>query len=481
MREPKLFAGARLKRLRRELKLTQVRMAEELGVSASYLNLMERNQRPVTAQVLIRLVEVYELDLSIFTAGPDQRTFLALREAVTDPVLASLGMDDHDLRELNEVHPLGAQALVKLHRAYRNLSHTAAGMSEKLSGDPLTGTAINRPEDLVRDVVQEREGYFEEIEEAAELFCEEIRLDRNDMFSALTARLQHLHSIRTRVLPQQVLRHQKRRFDRHSRRLLLSEMLNLDEKCFQLAVQIAHLELRDLFDEKSQKSELQQSGNEAAELYKEALAQYFAMAVLLPYEQVLEQAELCGYDVQRLSTQFNTNAALMARRLVSLRRPGSSGLPLFLLRFDCAGTVVERVGGKSFGLSKFGGSCPKWNIWQIARAADAVAIDFVEMSDGERLLSIAFSTMRHDPTSPDFSYSQITVLGCSANRAMETVYGRKLGETREVSPSAIGPGCRICERLHCGQRSNQALTLTAGKQKQDVNSSLLSSSWNGSN
>ena len=56
MAERKLFAGARLKRLRRDLKLTQARMAEELGVSPSYLNLMERNQRPITAQVLIRLV-----------------------------------------------------------------------------------------------------------------------------------------------------------------------------------------------------------------------------------------------------------------------------------------------------------------------------------------------------------------------------------------------------------------------------------------
>ena len=53
----KLFLGARMKRLRRDLGLTQTRMAEDLGVSPSYLNLLERNQRPVTAQVLLRLAE----------------------------------------------------------------------------------------------------------------------------------------------------------------------------------------------------------------------------------------------------------------------------------------------------------------------------------------------------------------------------------------------------------------------------------------
>ena len=61
--ERKLFLGARLKRLRRDLGLTQTRMAEDLGVSPSYLNLLERNQRPVTAQVLLRLAEAYDLDL----------------------------------------------------------------------------------------------------------------------------------------------------------------------------------------------------------------------------------------------------------------------------------------------------------------------------------------------------------------------------------------------------------------------------------
>ena len=62
----KLFIGPRLKRLRRDLALTQTRMAEDLGMSPSYLNLMERSQRPVTAQILLRLAEAYDVDLRSF-------------------------------------------------------------------------------------------------------------------------------------------------------------------------------------------------------------------------------------------------------------------------------------------------------------------------------------------------------------------------------------------------------------------------------
>ena len=46
----KLFLGGRLKRLRRDLALTQTAMAADLGVSPSYLNHIERNQRPVSAR-----------------------------------------------------------------------------------------------------------------------------------------------------------------------------------------------------------------------------------------------------------------------------------------------------------------------------------------------------------------------------------------------------------------------------------------------
>ena len=58
----KIFAGPRLKRLRRDRHLTQAAMAAELDVSPSYLNLMERNQRPITVQVLIKLTDVYGID-----------------------------------------------------------------------------------------------------------------------------------------------------------------------------------------------------------------------------------------------------------------------------------------------------------------------------------------------------------------------------------------------------------------------------------
>src|SRR6266478_6398648 len=59
----KLFVGPRFRRIRQQLGLSHTQIAEGLSISPSYINLIERNQRPVTAQILLRLAETYDLDL----------------------------------------------------------------------------------------------------------------------------------------------------------------------------------------------------------------------------------------------------------------------------------------------------------------------------------------------------------------------------------------------------------------------------------
>src|SRR3954451_5113370 len=114
----KLFLGARMKRLRREMGLTQTRMAEDLGVSPSSLNLLERNQRPVTAQVLLRLAEAYDLDLRTLSSDPESASASGLGEVFSDQMFRDLGSARHEVSEVAESAPGGAEAIVRLYRAY---------------------------------------------------------------------------------------------------------------------------------------------------------------------------------------------------------------------------------------------------------------------------------------------------------------------------------------------------------------------------
>ena len=115
--ERKLFLGPRLRRLRRDLGLTQTRMAEDLGVSPSYLNHLERNQRPITAQVLLRLAEVYDVDIRSLSTDQEAAGARDLAEVFADPLFRDLGLARHEVAEAAENTPSVAEAIVRLYRA----------------------------------------------------------------------------------------------------------------------------------------------------------------------------------------------------------------------------------------------------------------------------------------------------------------------------------------------------------------------------
>jgi transcriptional regulator with XRE-family HTH domain len=96
----KLFVGPRFRRIRQQLGLSQTQIAEGLGISPSYINLIERNQRPVTAQILLRLAEAYDLDLRDLASADEDRFFAELNEIFSDPLFRQIELPKQELRDL---------------------------------------------------------------------------------------------------------------------------------------------------------------------------------------------------------------------------------------------------------------------------------------------------------------------------------------------------------------------------------------------
>ena len=93
-------------------------MAEELDVSASYLNLMERNQRPITVQVLIRLADVYGIDPREFIEGDAEQSIGEMEQLLADPALREVGVPRSELQDAAEHAPTLLSAMQKLYRTY---------------------------------------------------------------------------------------------------------------------------------------------------------------------------------------------------------------------------------------------------------------------------------------------------------------------------------------------------------------------------
>lgn len=451
----KLFLGARLKRLRRELGLTQTRMAEDLGVSPSYLNLLERNQRPVTAQVLLRLAEAYDLDLKSLSQDQESGGANDLAEVLSDQLFRDLGVPRHEIAEVAETAPGVVEAMVRLYRTYlekRRLSELGA------VGRPEEGTFDQpSPSDWVRDFIQAQKNYFGELEEAADALSAELKAEPNDFHAAARDRLAKRHGIQVRVVPVDVLPESVRRFDYHRKRLFLSEVLTGAGRSFSLAYQLAVLEYGPLLDGLTDRAG--PPDRPTRNLLKVSLANYLAAAVLMPYGAFHDAAERTGYDIELIRARFGVSFEQACHRLTTLARPGQRGVPFFMVRTDSAGNISKRFAGAAFPFSRFGGACPRWNIHSSFRTPGRIVTQIIETPDGERYFTIARTVARVSTPYAGEDAELAIGMGCELKYAERLVYSRGLDLAEPVA-TPIGPACRICERPACPQRAAEPISRT---------------------
>jgi hypothetical protein len=453
----KLFVGPRFRRIRQQLGLSQTQMAEGLEISPSYINLIERNQRPVTAQLLLRLAETYDLDLRDLATADEDRFFAELNEIFSDPLFRQIDLPKQELRDLAELCPGVTHSLQRLYAAYtearRGETLVAAQMADRDEGSRFEANPIER----VRDLIEANRNYFPELEQAAESLRDELNISAEELFAALSGRLREKHSIVTRIMPVDVMRETLRRFDRHRRQLLISELVDGPGRAFQLAFQIGLAECSASID-----AIVNRAGpldDTPRRLYRITLANYFAAAVMMPYSAFHSAAETLNYDVHVLAQRFNAGFEQVCHRLTTLQRPNARGVPFFLLRVDNAGNVSKRFSSGTFPFSKFGGTCPLWNVHSTFDTPDRLLKQVIELPDGTRYFSIAQMVRRpvapHPQAQPRFAIG----LGCEIRHAAKLVYAAGM-DLDKAEGTPIGVNCRLCERENCSQRAEPPITRT---------------------
>jgi predicted transcriptional regulator/DNA-binding XRE family transcriptional regulator len=451
----KLFIGPRFRRIRRQLGLTQTQMAQELDVSPSYVNLIEQNQRPVTAQVLLRMAEAYDVDLKDLAAADTDRFFAELNEVFSDPLFREFELPKQELRDFVELCPDVANSVQHLYRAYIEARQGESLAASRLAGrDEAPNTDAN-PVERVRELIEANRNHFPALETAAERLRDELDVPSHDLFRALSERLRERHGILVRTLPVDVMRDTLRRYTPHRKQLLLSELLDDTGRVFQTAFQLALAESGKLID-----SIVAKSGSmdePARRLFRISLANYFAAAIIMPYARFHETAESLGYDIGLLGQRFGSSFEQVCHRLTTLQRPTARGVPFFMLRVDNAGNVSKRFSSGGFPFSKFGGTCPLWNVHATFETPDRVVTQIIELPDGARYFSVAQAVRR--PVAP-FGQPQPRYaigLGCELKFLPRLVYSAGLSIDK-VEGTPIGVNCRLCERANCGQRAEPPLT-----------------------
>jgi predicted transcriptional regulator/transcriptional regulator with XRE-family HTH domain len=444
MAERKLYLGPRLRRLRRELGLNQSAMAAEIGVSPSYLNHLERNQRPVTAQVLLRLADAYDVDLKSFAAEGGEGTGVAqLSEIFADPMFAGLAVPRYELVEMADNAPAAAEAVSRLYAALVEMRRQPPLDGERDERAPLT------PQAWVRDHIQAQRNHFPPLEEAAETLAGALA-DPLTVAEPLRRRLKEGYGIEARIVPPELLDGASQHYDLHRKRLMLSALLRPESRAFALAYQLALVEFRPVL---AQMLDAAAPPDEPTRrLLHMSLANYAAAAIMMPYGAFLEAAEAHRYDLDRLCARFGASAEQVAHRLTTLNRQGARGIPFFMLRVDAAGNISKRFAGESFPFSRFGGTCPRWNLHGAFQTPGRVVTQIVETPDGQRFFTIARTVERSVRLDPREDSQLAIGLGCDVREAGRIAYADGLDlASPHVTP--IGPACVICPRVRCPQRA----------------------------
>ena len=449
----KAMLGHKVRRFRQDQGLSQSDMASEIGISPSYLNLIEHNHRPVTVPLLFKLGQAFEIDLKEFAEDEDARVAAELSEVFGDQLFENQAVRQREVQDLVAAAPNAAQATVTLYHAYRRLWEQVQALAHE-SGDRgmLAGRDATSPVEAVRDVYQDNANHFPELEEAAERLWTIAGLARDDLFRGLSAWMERDHGITVKVMPVEVMGRTLRRLDSHRRRLLLSEALLPSGRIFHTAVQIAYLGEATLLDRLTAKPSL--ISEEARGLLRQGLAGYFAGAVMMPYAPFLKAAQSFRHDLELLRRRFGASFEQVSHRLTTLQRSGARGVPFFFLRIDNAGNVSKRLSGGGFQFARFGGTCPRWIVHEAFKTPGTILTQVARMPDESTFFTIARTLGPiggwHERLQTEFAVA----LGCEIRDAKHLVYADGIDLKRLDHATAVGVSCRVCDRLDCSQRAH---------------------------
>jgi hypothetical protein len=441
----KIFAGAHVRNLRQNRSLTQAELARKLGISTSYVNQIESNQRSLSAAVILGLVDQFDFDLSGLILDDSGKIAVELQDVLSDPIFADMKVLGQELKVAANNTPNLTEAFLHLYKVFQSTRVQLGQVDSALPSNETSFAPL--PYEEVRDYFHRKDNYIDELDRAAERFSDTLEKSGSDRLDEITAHLGEAHRVNVSVGQGASLRS----FSAASRTLYLNAASSRATQLFQMAYQVGLLEQSALME-----TLLEDAGfhtADAREVCRMTFANYFAGAVVLPYTRFAGRANTLRHDIDRLALEFGASREQVCHRLSMLQRPGQKGVPFFFVRIDRAGTVTKRHSATSFQFTRFGGSCPLWNVHQAFESNQDILRQLAITPDGIGYLCLAFAKSEPRSSATDMPRKYAIGLGCEISHANRIVYADTLDTSDTTRFDPIGTSCRICERAGCSHRS----------------------------
>lgn len=506
--------GIHIRRKRKAIGLSQVALAQALGISASYLNLIENNKRSIGGKLMLRISERLGIDMAYLSGDSEARMIGTIRELIADPVMKDVDVEQLDMSGLVARFPEAAIMLTRLYRAYMDATSEIQIFQHRLESDPLLSQflhqmlnriagmksgaeiLVNIPDltdeernqfiATINGEVQElapvaqglvayfdhakarrkpvspitevdealiaRNNHFPELEDVADLLCREIAWRNQSLNVALTDALDKRFGIACSEIVHAEPSRKRHRYDAEDRVFWFSSAVAPATKTFQMARLFAEQAAFSAIGEVTATLEL--SSDEARLLAQRALSSYVAGAMMMPYDRILNDAEESRYDIDFLTHRHGASFEQVAHRFTTLRRKSAEGVPFGFLRADRSGRLTKRFPLPGLTLPSAGHGCLLWPIYRAFSGSEVVR-QISEFPGGERFLLFAKAVSkdgaRYNAKPPTFSL----MLACSLLHADRIIYSAGIDLFHKPVP--VGPSCMLCSRQQCEHRQEAPL------------------------
>ena len=446
-----LQIGHKIKTKRRKLGIAQAALSKKISISPSYLNLIESGKRKVSVDLLLKLANELNIEISDISKKTDTNLYQNLMDLLGDNLFEDLDITNFDIKELVNTNPLIAKALVKLGDNYKKKNQDIVSKVENISGKFIDSRKNSFPGEVVSDFLQENENYFSKLEEFASNFFSKIQINNRMGYTSICEYLLRKHGIEVKDVVPDEKKPFTKQFDVDKKIFLVSDYLTLETKKLYAGAQVAQLEFSQVIDEYLNSFSF--PSEESKKLSKVALLNYAGAAIIMPYKSFYEECIKQRYDVELLQNTFAVSFEQVAHRITCLQDPKMKGIPFHMLRADVAGNISKRFSLSGIEIPRYGGACPRWNIYKAFTMPGKINAAVSKMSNGEKYICIA-RTVEKGIGKHGMEKTLLSIgLGCQVKYAKDFVYADSLNLNDKKTETPIGVNCRTCDRMDCQQRA----------------------------
>ena len=459
------ITGTRIRQKRKEMGVSQAALARKLEISASYLNLIEWNKRPIAGALLVRAAHTLNVGVQDLEGFGERRLQDDLHEIAQLETVAHLGVERDRVGELLGRFPGWSRALAALARSEQRATARAQMLSDRLTNDPFLGETVHRMLTQIASIRSASEilsAYDDIPAERRARFTEMINGESQTLSTVAEALAAYLDTADDQDRPLTPVDETERFFEANQNRFpeieaaasdlgyLLSDYRPVSR--LQRAEELAGTHLLKLIVEIVSSAPQIETGA-ARELAIRNLNQYAARCLLMPLASFTERAREARYDLEALAETFSTNIELVCQRLTALTP--DDRVPRFgYFRANAAGTIIEMLGLDGLSVPRYAAACPLWALYRAQQSPDAIVRQRTIFPNGTRIVFLARARLAGPSGFGKPRHYLTDMLALTEEDAAHTVYAPDAATPLEE----VGPSCRLCPRRNCAHRVEDPLS-----------------------